>query len=92
MKLKPKSDVFIIHNSILIAVFLGAFVLWNCGGEGIFSVFGGALQPVWKFDPWDIFIFEITALMSAGFQTFIFVVACGSVNAIGVHINKIQSK
>jgi hypothetical protein len=89
----PKSDGFVIHNSILLAVFFGVFILWNCGGTGIFSFIDGSFPPVWKFkDAWGIFIFEIIGLVSSGFQTFIFIAVCGAVNAIGVFINKNQLK
>ncbi len=88
-----KRDDFIIHNSILLAVFFGAFVLWNCGSAGIMSVFKTYVPPVWEFkDGWDIFIFEVGALVSAGFQLIIFMAVCGAINAIGVHMNKNQHK
>ncbi len=83
------SDRFILPKSILITVFLGAFVLWNCGGAGMFSVMKGmSVSPIWEFkNVWGVLQLEITGLMSAGIQTFIFVYACGATNVIGESIN-----
>ena len=83
------SDRFRIPKSILITVFLGAFLLWNCGGVGMFSVDKGmSVSPIWEFKSvWGILQLEITGLMSAGIQTFIFIYACGATNVIGQSIN-----
>lgn len=90
----PKSDGFRVHNSILITVFLGAFVLWNCGSIGIFSFFRVYSFPaVWDVrDVMDFLSYEVGGFWVACFQTIIFMYACHATNAIGVRINKNQSK
>lgn len=75
---KPqKNNILPINKSVLITVYLITFALWNWGSTGLFFVFGISIDPVWMCkDAGEVIVFELKALISAGFQSYAFGYIC----------------